>query len=383
MATENLLIIDGSSFLHRAYHGYSGYNILDESGRSISALFGLIEMFKKLERKFTSKAWICVFDPVKSKSFRYDIYPEYKKHRTKYADLDYQKEIAPKIISHLGITTIVNDKYEADDIIGTLAVSLVDKCSSILIATGDKDLAQLVNERVKLVNTMTEDVTDIKGVKQRFNVYPEQIVDYLSIVGDSSDNIPGVAGCGAVTASTLLQEYKTLDEILKNINKLKKSIQTKFLNSQKELELSKKLVTLDLNCELKAHNLSDVKNFYKNGNIYTLTQQMRTHDQFPNFLQSILVKEAKVASLESIAPNVMIENKNQDWTINEKGIYIHTEYKKFVKITWTIRVEDNRFYLSNHLCIFELGFDSLVAAQDKSHRDYIITIMINKKIIRI
>jgi hypothetical protein len=138
-----------------------------------------------------------------------------------------------------------------------------------------------------------------------------------------------------------------------------------------------------LNCELKDHDLSDVKNFYKKGNIYTLTQQMQTHAHFSAFLKSILVKEIKIESPEVVQPKVITENKNQDWVINEKGNYIHTEYKKLVKIIWSIRIEDNRFYLSNHLCNFELGFDSLAVAQDKSHRDYIITIMVDKKIIRI
>ncbi len=382
MNTENLLIIDGSSFLHRAYHGYANANIIDESGRQISAIYGLVEMFRKLERKITSTAWICVFDPAKSKSFRYDIYPEYKKNRTKYEDLEYQKEIVPKIVSHLGITTIVDDRYEADDIIGTLAVSLFDKCSSILIATGDKDLAQLVNNKVKLINTMNDEVTDIKGVNKRFNVNPEQIIDYLSIVGDTSDNIPGVLGCGAVTASKLLQEYKTLDEILKNIENLKPSIKTKFINSSKELELSKKLVTLDLNCEIKGHILSDVRKFYKEVNIYTSTQHVLNQAQFPNFIKSILSKDTKTSnSLPILATGMSTVCK--DWSIEENGNYIYTETLKLIKIIWQIRLRDNQFFLSNNFCGFELCFNNLSDAQKIEQRSYIISIMVNKKIIKI
>ncbi|HLX54231.1 MAG TPA: 5'-3' exonuclease H3TH domain-containing protein, partial [Aquella sp.] len=195
---NTLLLIDGSSFIFRAFHAMP--NLTSPSGQPTGAIYGIINMFKQMQKKFPTKNWGCIFD-APGKTFRDHIHPEYKANRKETPeDLISQFEEIYTLIKALGIPVIMQNGIEADDLIGTIAIKAKQSGYNVLIATGDKDFAQLVDKDITLVNTMTDEILDIQGVIDKFGVKPEQIIDYLSLVGDKVDNIPGVDKCGPKTA---------------------------------------------------------------------------------------------------------------------------------------------------------------------------------------
>ncbi|MCB1753845.1 MAG: DNA polymerase I, partial [Gammaproteobacteria bacterium] len=178
------------------------------------AIKGVIAMVRKLMADYEGSHIAVVFD-AKGKSFRNDIYPDYKANREKMPD-DLREQIAPiqEIIRMMGLPLLIVDGVEADDVIGTLANQAAEHDMNVLISTGDKDMAQLVGDHVTLINTMTDTVMDEDGVVEKFGVRPDQIIDYLALVGDTSDNIPGVPKCGPKTAVKWLTQYGSLDEVM-------------------------------------------------------------------------------------------------------------------------------------------------------------------------
>ncbi len=189
---KTLLLVDGSSFLYRAFHAMP--DLRSPQGEPTGAIHGVLNMLRKLRHDYPSDYSACVFD-AKGKTFRDDWFPEYKAHRPAMPeDLAAQIEPLHRAIAASGWNILMVDGVEADDVIGTLAQQARDGIRCV-IATGDKDLAQLVNERVILVNTMSNETLDIAGVNAKFGVPPERIVDYLTLVGDTVDNVPGVAKC--------------------------------------------------------------------------------------------------------------------------------------------------------------------------------------------
>ncbi|XOV86241.1 MAG: DNA polymerase I [Pseudomonadota bacterium] len=251
-----VVLIDGSSYLFRAFHALP--KLVSTKGQPTGAIKGVISMIRRLMADYPDSHIAVVFD-AKGKSFRNDLYPEYKANREKMPD-DLRQQIAPiqEIIGFMGVPLIIVDGVEADDVIGTLADQAVDEGLDVLISTGDKDLAQLVNERVTLINTMTDTLLDEAGVVEKFGVRPNQIRDYLALVGDSSDNIPGVPKCGPKTAVKWLGEYETLDGVIEHADEIGGKIGEYLREAIPTLPLSKELTSIRLDVELP-HALPDLR----------------------------------------------------------------------------------------------------------------------------
>ncbi len=249
---DTILIIDGSSFVYRAFHAMPP--LTSPNGKPTGATRGVINMLKLMQKKYTTTHWACVFD-APGKTFRDEIHPEYKATRTETPnDLISQLQDIYGIIKAMGIPVIIQSGIEADDIIGSLAILGKKSGKKVLIATGDKDFAQLVDNDITLINTMTNETLDINGVINKFGVKPEQIIDYLSLVGDKVDNIPGVDKCGPKTAIKWLTEYQTLDNIILNATSITGVVGKNLQTAIPWLPTAKKLVTIDTNIQLNSEN---------------------------------------------------------------------------------------------------------------------------------
>jgi DNA polymerase-1 len=209
---KTLLLVDGSSFLYRAFHAMP--DLRNREGFPTGAIYGVLNMLRKLRHDYPADYSLCVFD-AKGKTFRDDLYPEYKAHRPSMPE-DLARQIEPlrEAIAASGWNILAQEGVEADDVIGTLVRQAEKDGVRSIVATGDKDLAQLVNEHVTLVNTMNNETLDVPGVNAKFGVPPERIVDYLTLVGDAVDNVPGVTKCGPKTALKWLTQYGTLNGVI-------------------------------------------------------------------------------------------------------------------------------------------------------------------------
>ena len=249
MANNNpLILVDGSSYLFRAFHALPP--LTTSKGQPTGAVKGVINMIKSLINSYPDSYVAIVFD-AKGKTFRNDMYSEYKANRPPMPD-DLRSQIEPihLIIKAMGLPLIVVDGVEADDVIGTLAQQAWEQSMPTLISTGDKDLAQLVNEHVTLLNTMTNETLDIEGVNKKFGLPPEKIIDYLALMGDKADNIPGVPGVGPKTAVKWLDEYGSLEGVIQNAEAVKGKIGEKLRDNLEQLGLSHELATIKLDVEL-------------------------------------------------------------------------------------------------------------------------------------
>jgi DNA polymerase-1 len=209
-----LLLVDGSSYLYRAFHAMSQSDLRNSRGEPTGAIYGVLNMLRRLHKDYAADYSACVFD-AKGRTFRDDAYPDYKANRPPMPD-DLACQIAPlhEAIRAMGWPLLMIEGVEADDVIGTLAVEARRRGMRTVISTGDKDIAQLVNADVTLVNTMSNETLDVAGVENKFGVPPERIVDYLALVGDAVDNVPGVPKCGPKTAVKWLAQYGTLDNVM-------------------------------------------------------------------------------------------------------------------------------------------------------------------------
>ncbi|MGB0495817.1 MAG: DNA polymerase I [Kangiellaceae bacterium] len=257
MQKQPLILVDGSSYLFRAYHSMSQTGFSNSAGQPTGAIYGVINMMKSLCKQYDSQRIAVIFD-AKGKTFRNDIYPEYKANRPPMPD-DLRSQIAPvhNIIKALGFPLYAIDGVEADDVIGTISDMATKQGQEVIISTGDKDMAQLVNEHVSLINTMTGQFLDVEGVKEKFGIPPELIIDFLGLMGDKVDNIPGVAGVGQKTAIGLLQGIGSIDDIYKNLDKISelpirgaKKLGDKMKANEADARLSYELATIVLNVEL-------------------------------------------------------------------------------------------------------------------------------------
>ena len=255
MQQDKLVLVDGSSYLFRAYHALPP--LTNSKGFPTGAIYGVINMIKKLLEDEAASNFIVIFD-APGKTFRNDLYEEYKATRPPMPD-DLRPQIEPihNIIKAMGLPLVMINNVEADDVIGTLSKKASDKNMNVIISTGDKDMAQLVNRNISLINTMNNQRLDRDGVKLKFGVYPEQIIDYLALIGDKSDNVPGIPGVGAKTASKWLNEYNSLEKIVEKSNLINGKIGEKFRANINQLPLSKKLVTIDQDLDI---NLTEYKN---------------------------------------------------------------------------------------------------------------------------
>jgi len=243
-----LILIDGSSYLFRAYHALPP--LTTTRGQATGAIKGVINMVRSLIKEYPDSPIAVVFD-AKGKTFRSDIYEQYKAHRPPMPD-DLRSQIEPihEIIKAMGLPLIVVPGVEADDVIGTLAQQATAQKCDTLISTGDKDLAQLVNEHVTLLNTMTKEVLDIDGIKNKFGLGPELIIDYLGLMGDKSDNIPGVPGVGPKTAVKWLEEYGTAEQLIERADEIKGKAGENLREHIEQLRLSRELATIKCDVEL-------------------------------------------------------------------------------------------------------------------------------------
>ncbi len=248
IADKQLVLVDGSSYLYRAFHAMPGLN--NSKGMPTGAVYGVVNMLKRLRNDYPTQRIAMIFD-AKGKTFRDEMFAEYKANRASMPD-DLRCQIEPlhAVIRALGFPLIAVQGVEADDVIGTLAIQAVAHGLEVVISTGDKDMAQLVNERVSLVDTMKNQVLDIDAVKQKFGVTPAQIKDYLALIGDTSDNIPGIAKVGPKTAVKWLQEYGSVANIIDNADKFKGKVGDNLRASIEQLKLSYQLVTIKLDVEL-------------------------------------------------------------------------------------------------------------------------------------
>ena len=248
MSGVDLVLIDGSSYLYRAYHALP--NLTNSAGEPTGALHGVLSMINKLVREQPSAHVAVVFD-APGKTFRDEIYADYKATRPPMPD-DLRSQVEPILdaVRSMGLPLLQVTGVEADDVIGTLCRIAAAKNLSVLVSTGDKDLAQLVNDKVTLVNTMNDSVLDRDAVKAKFDVYPEQIIDYLALVGDSSDNIPGVPKVGAKTAAKWLNEYDSAEGIVERAEDIKGKVGESLRDNIEQLKLSQRLATIQLDVPL-------------------------------------------------------------------------------------------------------------------------------------
>ncbi len=246
---KKLVLVDGSSYLFRAFHARINSNLTAPDGFPTQAIFIVINMLRKLVKDETPDRVAVVFD-AKGKTFRNDIYPEYKANRPPMPDeLRMQIEPLHEIIRAMGLPLLSIEGVEADDVIGTLSREAAEQDYSVLISTGDKDMAQLVNPRVRLVNTMNSQFLDESGVKEKFQVRPDQIIDYLALMGDSSDNIPGVPKVGPKTAAKWIAEYGSLDGVMQHADDIGGKVGENLRDSLDFLPMSYDLATIRLDCE--------------------------------------------------------------------------------------------------------------------------------------
>jgi DNA polymerase I len=250
-----VILVDGSSYLYRAFHALPA--LMNSKGQPTGAVYGMIAMLKKLIADYQPSQMAVIFD-TKGKTFREELYPAYKATR-KEMPLELVQQIQPihDLIRAMGIPLIALEGIEADDVIGSLAEHALADQLPVLISTGDKDMAQLVNEHITLINTMNNVILDPEGVKEKFGVHPSQMIDYLTLVGDTSDNIPGVPQVGPKTAVKWLQEYGSLDRLIQQHEKIKGKAGENLKNSLEKIPLSKTLVTIKRDVALPIH-LSDL-----------------------------------------------------------------------------------------------------------------------------
>lgn len=255
IATNPLVLVDGSSYLYRAFHAFPP--LTNAAGEPTGAMYGVLNMLKSLISQVQPTHIAVVFD-AKGKTFRDEMFEQYKSHRPPMPD-DLRKQIQPlhDMIRALGIPLLVVEGVEADDVIGTLALQASRLGKKVLISTGDKDMAQLIDDNIMLINTMNNSLLDREGVIEKYGIPPELIIDYLALMGDSADNIPGVAGVGEKTALGLLQGIGSMAEIYANLEKVAelpirgaKKLGEKLLAEKTNADLSYTLATIKTDVEL-------------------------------------------------------------------------------------------------------------------------------------
>lgn len=280
----SFIIIDGSGYLFRAFYAMPG--LTNAQGMATGAVYGVLNMLRKLEKDYPGVDKTVVFDP-KGKTERHQWYPEYKANRgVMPEDLGEQIPVLFDAIKALGLPLHVCPGIEADDVIGTLAKMAVDKDHQVVICSGDKDFAQLVSERVTVVDSMRGRVYDREGVYEKFQVWPEQIIDYLALVGDTVDNIPGVEKVGPKTAVKWLSQYQTLDAIIEHAQHIKGKVGENLRAQNEHLALYKRLVTIADNadigitldaCKPKAQDHEQLLKLYQSLGFKTWQKELESH----------------------------------------------------------------------------------------------------------
>ena len=255
---KTLLLVDGSSYLYRAYHALQRADLRNRKGEPTGAIYGVLNMLRRLLKEAPADYVACVFD-AKGKTFRDDLYPQYKANRAPMPD-DLAAQIAPlkEAIVALGWPLLEIEGVEADDVIGTLAREAEREDMKVVISTGDKDITQLVNPHITLVNTMSNEMLDVAGVERKFGVGPQRIIDYLTLVGDSVDNVPGVEKVGPKTAVKWLAQYGTLDDVVRHAPEIGGVVGENLRRSLDWLPQARELLTIkcDVGLPVKVRDLA-------------------------------------------------------------------------------------------------------------------------------
>lgn len=313
--TQKLLIlVDGSSFLFRAYHAVPP--LTSPKGDPTNAIYGVSSMLRKLISEYQSEYITVVFD-APGKTFRNDLYDQYKAHRPPMPD-DLRVQIKPlhDLIRAMGLPLIMESGVEADDVLGALAQHAEQQGFKVIISTGDKDMAQLVTDHIILENTMTNTRMDIQGVIDKFGVKPEQIVDYLALMGDSSDNIPGVPKVGPKTAAKWLEQYQTLENLVANADKITGKIGENLRASLGQLPIAKQLTTIKCDLDLPYDMDYLKRNTIDNDALKIVLAELgflswlKTLD---NHVESIVVEEEKPAIIESTYETIFTHQHFNQW----------------------------------------------------------------------
>jgi DNA polymerase-1 len=261
---NDLILIDGSSYLYRAFHALPPFT--NSRGEPTGAVLGVTNMLLKFLRDYPAKKTIVVFD-APGKTFRDELFAQYKAHRPPMPD-DLRSQITPllEIVRALGLPIIRREGVEADDVIGSLATQAAERGDTVLISTGDKDMCQLVGEKIRLINTMSGSQYDRDAVRAKFDVWPEQIVDFLALVGDSADNIPGIPKVGPKTAAKWLNAYGNIDSLIAHADEVSGKVGENLRAGLETLNLSRQLATI--RCDL---DLTDIAETLTNQPIDTAT----------------------------------------------------------------------------------------------------------------
>jgi len=279
-----LILVDGSSYLFRAFHALPP--LTNSKGQPTGAVYGVINMLNKLVVEYKPEHIAVIFD-AKGKTFRNDMYSEYKAHRPPMPD-ELRSQIAPlyELVEALGYPMIIVPDVEADDVIGTYAKQATEQKVATLISTGDKDIAQLVNPHVTLINTMSNTLLDEAGVLEKFDVPPSAIIDYLALMGDTADNIPGIPKVGPKTAAKWLKQYETLENLVAHADEIKGKVGESLRDNMDQLPLSKQLTTIKCDVELE-HNIADLT--MRAPNVEKL-RQMYNEMEFKTWLSNLSAK---------------------------------------------------------------------------------------------
>lgn len=317
------VLVDGSSYLFRAYHAMPGFS--NSKGEPTGTVYGVINMMRRLLKDYHPEHIAVVFD-AKGKTFRNDMYKEYKANRPPMPD-DLRQQIEPvhEVIKAMGLPLICVPGVEADDVIGTLSEQAAAKGIDTVISTGDKDMAQLVNKHVSLVNTMTEVHMDIEGVKEKFGVSPERIIDYLALIGDTVDNVPGVPKVGPKTAVKWLGLYDSLDGVMQHAEEIKGKVGENLRDFMDKLPLSRDLVTIKCDVELEDDPESLKRQKPDNGLLAELFGRL----EFKTWLA-----EAKAGGSKNSSDNSSAENNTakevKEITANYETILSEKELDKWL-----------------------------------------------------
>jgi DNA polymerase-1 len=293
MTKHRLLLVDGSSYLYRAFHAMP--DLRNGAGDPTGAIYGMVNMMRRARSELKADHIACVFD-AKGKTFRDEMYSEYKAHRSPMPE-DLVKQIEPihAMVKALGWPVLMVSGVEADDVIGTLACQATEAGWETIISTGDKDLAQLVNPSVTLINTMTNEKLDINGVIEKFGVPPERIVDYLSIIGDAVDNVPGVPKAGPKTANKWLAEFGDLDNLMANADQVKGVVGENLRATLDWLPQARQLITVKTDCDLSPH-LPGLDDLHAKPEDATLLRELFERYAFKTWLRDV---EKQLASPEN------------------------------------------------------------------------------------
>ncbi|WP_027213025.1 DNA polymerase I [Burkholderia sp. WSM2232] len=310
---KTLLLVDGSSYLYRAYHAMP--DLRGPDGGPTGALYGMINMLRRMRKEVTAEYSACVFD-AKGKTFRDDWYPEYKANRPSMPD-DLSRQIEPihVAVRALGWPLLMIDGVEADDVIGTLSTEAEKRGMNVIVSTGDKDLAQLVSDHVTLINTMTNEKLDRAGVLAKFGVPPERIVDYLSLIGDTVDNVPGVEKCGPKTALKWLTQYESLDGIVAHAEEIKGAVGDNLRRALDFLPMARKLVTVERHCDLTEHITSIEENLQSRPESREELRDVFTRHGFKTWLREVEIADAVEGPETDVPPALTVDHERHYETV--------------------------------------------------------------------